>query len=187
MEFTLVYRGLLKANGRAADKHTIRREFHPQLSCLFNQEPLVSIRERIIDPSSLEQGINIVQDIGPFRFAPLISERLYLIGELSITLFRPEPPGSILIQGGDIDNRLKTLLDALKMPKPISALPSQVAPQEDENPFFCLLEDDALITSVSVSTERLLEVDVDPSDALVLIKTRVRRTRDIFLTGGLGL
>ena len=28
--------------------------------------------------------------------------------------------------------------------------------EPDENPFFCLLEDDSLITSVSITTDRLL-------------------------------
>jgi len=29
-------------------------------------------------------------------------------------------------------------------------------PQDDEDPFFCLLEDDSLVTSIAVTTDRLL-------------------------------
>lgn len=35
---------------------------------------------------------------------------------MEITLLRPEPPGSI-VSSGDIDNRLKTLFDALELAK----------------------------------------------------------------------
>lgn len=51
---------------------------------------------------------------------------------------------------GDIDNRLKTLFDALRLPNQTNELVGYDNPAPDENPFFCLLEDDSLITHVSV-------------------------------------
>jgi hypothetical protein len=51
-----------------------------------------------------------------------------------ITLLRPEAPGNIVTQGGDIDNRLKTLLDALKVPNLPNALPTGAVPEADESP-----------------------------------------------------
>jgi hypothetical protein len=62
-------------------------------------------------------------------------------------------------QGGDVDNRIKTLLDALKVPNDPSALPDGISLTEDEDPLFCLFEDDNLITSLAIKTDRLLEPD----------------------------
>ena len=64
--------------------------------------------------------------------------------------------------GGDIDNRVKTLLDALRMPHDSSELPKD-PPALDEDPFFCLLEDDALVTELALVTDRLLEPPQEPS------------------------
>jgi hypothetical protein len=47
----------------------------------------------------------------------LVDSRSNLIAELEITLLRPGLPAGIVVRGGDIDNRLKTPLDALKMPE----------------------------------------------------------------------
>lgn len=54
------------------------------------------------------------------------------IAELSITLLRPEPPGGLITQGWDLDDRLNTLFDALTMPRHSNALPSNAVPQSDE-------------------------------------------------------
>jgi hypothetical protein len=64
-------------------------------------------------------------------------------------------PGGIVKHGGDIDNRLKVLFDALRMPRETQEV--EDCPQaQDENPCFCLLADDEYIDHVSVMTDRLL-------------------------------
>jgi hypothetical protein len=45
MEFTLYYRGDLKANCGAKEKHRIRKLFHPQLKLLWKQPPLDRVRD----------------------------------------------------------------------------------------------------------------------------------------------
>jgi hypothetical protein len=56
-------------------------------------------------------------------------------------------------QGGDIDGRIKTLFDALKMPDPKN---EYVGVQPTADPLYVALEDDALIYDVSIRTRRLL-------------------------------
>ena len=185
MEFTLYYRGPLKANRGAKEKHTIRKHFHQQLKVLWNQKPLNAFRDKLHDPLHKDQTINVLREIPPFRFAPLVAERVSLIAELNITMLRPEPPGSIVTQGGDIDNRLKTLLDALKVPSSPGALPRQEVPGPDEDPFYCLLEDDSLITRISVNTDRLLEVGLAPSEAVILVHV-VTKQIEVYM-GTIGL
>ncbi|MGH7239183.1 MAG: hypothetical protein ACREHG_03845 [Candidatus Saccharimonadales bacterium] len=65
-------------------------------------------------------------------------------------------PGSV-IQAGDIDNRLKTLIDALRIPANGSELVGNEVSRADENPFFCFLEDDEQVTQLSVQTDTLLD------------------------------
>jgi hypothetical protein len=55
----------------------------------------------------------------------------------------------------NIDNRLKVLFDALRMPENTGELP-HTPPQSGEDPFFCLLQDDKYINEVTVTTDRLL-------------------------------
>jgi hypothetical protein len=101
-------------------------------------------------------------------------------------LLRPEPPGSIISQGGDIDNRLKTLFDALKVPTEPTALPLSAKPTDDENPFFCLLQDDNLITKVQVSTDRLLDSCESTSEVVLLIHVTTKAVRASWANTGLG-
>lgn len=184
MEFTLHYRGDLKANRGAADKHALRRHFHSQLAILWEQEPLKHMGDLLGQGKAVE-GSSIIRNINGFDFAPLVNEKLHLIAELSITMLRPEPPGSIITQAGDIDNRLKTLFDALKMPKEPTALPRDAVPGEGETPFFCLLEDDNLITRVSVSTDRLL-YRVRPSEVEMMVHVDTKAIVATWSNIGLG-
>jgi hypothetical protein len=54
-----------------------------------------------------------------------------------------------------LDNRLKTLFDALQVPNPdqMTGAPSI---EEIPNPIYCLLEDDKLITGFEIESHQLL-------------------------------
>jgi hypothetical protein len=193
MEFRLFYRGPLKSNGSKEHKHDIRRQFHPQLRNLWNQSPLKDVFPFSLSraPESLKASLYVLGieqpfwEIGNCRFFPLVRKDFNLIAQLEIILLRPEEPGAIITQGGDIDNRLKTLFDALRMPTAISELPSSCVPATDENPlFYCLLQDDALITGVSVVTDRLLSV-CEGEEVILLVKTRITGTKSIWINQGI--
>lgn len=189
MEFTLYYRGNLKSNGGAEDKHRLRRMFHSQLKELWQQKPLCEYTSALLRlPDSVDpmyENVSVIRAIAGFNFAPLVSERIHLVAELDILLLRPEPPGAIVTQCGDIDNRIKTLLDALKVPTEPNALPKNTAPKADENPFFCLLEDDNLITKVSVETDRLLEPAITASEVVLFIRVKTKQLSVLVSTIGL--
>lgn len=182
MEFRLTYRGPLKGNAvTVEDKQRLRRSFHPQLKQLWSLEPLKSREYLLMEQTVM---VSVIFDRAGFKFAPLITERLFLHAELEVLFLRPEPKGFILTGGGDIDNRLKTLLDSLRMPRNSRELPKDDKPNEEEKPFFCLLEDDSLVTSVSVSTDQLLE-PIDPGHVLAIIKVKTVQTRDTWKNSGL--
>jgi hypothetical protein len=170
--------------GRLKEKHLIRREFHKQLQELWQQHPDLRSQANAVFTITITPH-NMVSPPGPGvrqimpamagepnvktwlehiaddhrycggRFVPLISKQGGFTCSLDILFLRKHKPGSLIASGGDIDNRLKVLFDALKMPKVQSDL-GGLPLETDENPFFCLLEDDSLITSLSVTTDRLL-------------------------------
>jgi hypothetical protein len=88
-------------------------------------------------------------------------------------------PGVPLIHsGGDIDNRLKVLFDALRVPANCDEVAGAVKASDEDPYFFCLLEDDALITEVSVTTDTLLTpyVTGQENDVHLVINVKVRPT-----------
>jgi hypothetical protein len=97
-----------------------------------------------------------------------------LICSLSILFLRTDAPGAI-VNSGDVDNRLKTLFDGLRMPTNKDEV--RHGPSDDEKPFFVLLEDDKLITHLSVETDTLLEQvseHWDDNDVRLIISVKVK-------------
>jgi hypothetical protein len=169
MKVVLHYRGPLRTNGDALNKAKIREVFHAQLAKFWAQDPLKFLAVQLDAPAS-EMMASLKVRVGKASFVPLVSSSMLAMAELRVLMLRPGPPGQLLSQGGDIDNRLKTLFDALSIPQ-LNQIPRQM---ELPDPCYCLLEDDSLVTSVEVRAEQLLE-DVDPStvDLTVSVQTRV--------------
>jgi hypothetical protein len=165
---------------RAKDKHQLRKHFHPQLRELWEQHPdlreqansfcyvgargkegkrLVFVDEALSKASNVKKYIEHIADDHPFcnsRFVPLVSEAGGFTCALDILFLRRDSPGNLIENGGDIDNRIKVLLDGLRMPKTVQELGGLTIDPIDENPFYCLLEDDRLVTRLSVTTDRLI-------------------------------
>ena len=129
------------------------------------------------DHKQYKENLDIINTLQGIDFVPLINSTLYLTASLSIDMLMPNPPGSSRLHAGDIDNKLKTLLDALRIPRVKIEIPKNYQPKEDEQPMFCLLEDDSLLTDISVSTRRWLEPDVRLSDVMLIINVSTTLTR----------
>lgn len=179
LEFRLTYEGQLKgANGkktRADHKHEIRRAFHPQIKRQIEvHRSLASLLrpdKQYDGRSFVEARADLNQRFG-YRFFPLVTPGFELLCSLDILFLRPGPRGGLL-QGGDIDNRLKTLFDALCLPVDASGVDG---PRDGEDPFYCLLLDDKLITHVAVETDVLLQPVSTPensNDARLVITVRL--------------
>jgi len=160
-----------------------------QLKELWNHLPLSVFYSRLVsDPliaGPKEGDLSLVRKKHGYSFVPLVSESVALVAELTVLLLWPAAPGAIISSGGDIDNRLKTLLDSLKYPSEANAMPPQSAPAVDEEPFFCLLEDDSLITKLSVETDRLLEPVNSRSEVVLMIRVRTKQLKVMYGTIGL--
>jgi hypothetical protein len=172
MEFHLVYAGdLLKSAGnnnkRTWEKHAIRRELHEQIKRLWETHPALKVYaaktvelddmgNRVSPPQAFLKRLAHGYSRAGVGFIPLMTEPNGLVCKLDILLLRPEGPGQILDSAGDIDNRIKTLIDALRIPSDFSEMPKRMGDEPDPNPMFCLMEDDKLVTSIKVETDRLL-------------------------------
>ena len=75
-----------------------------------------------------------------------------------------------------MDNRVKTLFDSRSVPANTNQIVG-LAPAAGETPFYCLLEDDSLITGFEIRTERLLEPLPDRNNVRLTISAIVRPTR----------
>jgi hypothetical protein len=116
------------------------------------------------------------------RFIPLVSIAGGFTCSLDILFLRRDNPGSLVESGGDIDNRIKVLLDGLRMPTDVKEL-GGIPINADEDPFYCLLEDDKLITSVSVTTDRLIVPQKEAesiNDVVLVIHVKVVNPGAIF-------
>jgi hypothetical protein len=117
-----------------------------------------------------------------YSFVPIITEDLFLTCSLDILFLRPEEP-SLLMLGGDIDGRVKTVFDSLRVPTPEEAykLKAKFPPTEDENPMYCLMQDDKLVSEVRVLADHLLllphTTSLNPNDSFLVIHVRVKPTR----------
>jgi len=149
---------------RAEHKYGLRLKFHRQLRHLWEITPCLLAGERI-GPSVLllESGSdNVRHDVESiakrhshygFNFVPLVTKELDLICSLDILLLRPR----VTIDSawtGDVDNRLKTLIDALRVPEPNERW--------------------KLLTKVSLETDHLLRPALTPNEVSIVVTVRVR-------------
>jgi hypothetical protein len=63
-------------------------------------------------------------------------------------------------------------------------LPSIASPSSNEDPFFCLLENDYLVTDINIQTAQLLEAGLDDSEVVLLIKVRTKATQQTWRNAG---
>jgi hypothetical protein len=187
VEFTLYYRGPLAAKPNVLDKHKLRRYFHGQIKELWNQTPLNQHFD-LIDPSfepPSRIGVlvlaggekpSVVETVGGHNYTSIVSAKIELVADLTITFLRPGPPGGLRDVYGDLDNRIKTLLDGLKIPNDKNALPKDVSLEADPDPLYCLLQVDRLITRLDINSDRLLESDAPTDCVVLLIHVRTRPT-----------
>ena len=168
VEFHLLYSGELHVDGDRKEKHGIRKAFHPQLRRLWLTDRLLRMKARNAGAGAY---VDSDEDVIPrgfaamgsnwnrngFNFVPLVTSGVVSRCSLDILFLRVEEKNYIL-QGGDIDGRIKTLFDGLRMIRDANELPRGTKPEEDEKPFFCLLEDDKLISEVRVNADQLLQL-----------------------------
>lgn len=195
MRLRLTYAGpLLSSNPldpdkRIEHKHDLRRAFHKQIKehwethAFLGSYAAVPVNfTRKIPEGALskwteqEQGqrYTLAQLLGRiyghdgYNFAPLIWKENNLHCAIRILCLRRDTPDAVR-PGRDIDNRVKTLIDALCAPSARQGSPMKngapLPPSADEDPFYVLMDDDRQISHLEVETDKALELDpINPTD-----------------------
>ena len=186
------------SRGKPDIVRNIRDQFHPQLELLWKTSPaLHRLRRTAWVAENPAQFVGAVMEspLGPERdidqyppgagwvdlcapikkgqktYIPLVRQSLDLNCHLDILFLRQEDPGALVLQGGDIDGRIKTLFDAFRIPDEDV---EQRYPQARDKTF-CLLENDTLISGFGVSTGRLLMPETEyPNECHLIIEVTVR-------------
>lgn len=151
MKFKLLYYGDILTNPKKRAQHIadIRMQFHPQLKKLVTLQPWNNLTKFMM-PDAKKSPV-ITRHIGGIDWNPVISPTLKMIAELDILLMHPEIIG---VPHSDIDNRVKTILDGLRCPQNEHEI-GQNTPN-NIGPIYTLLDDDHLVTKLTVNTSHLL-------------------------------
>jgi len=182
-------------SSKSRTKWEIRKKLHPQLKDLWTTHPAlrdIELNGRywpqrgggfviqthhehpgpVIRPETLkvpDQGvIDLCEPIEKHGawFRPLVRDSFALHCGLQVLFLRKEHPGKVY-QGGDIDGRIKTLLDALAMPQHAEQVLEKDTTRFE--PLYCLLQDDSAVSGLKIETDRLLADSVSPKDYVRLI------------------
>lgn len=176
MRFRLIFEGEIppRQQTNLGVINSIRETLVPQITALWRFPPLSEKWDWIRVPTENLLDYAVVELRGSRMYIPIISKRCDLQCELDITFLRPQAPGQLVGDGGDIDNRVKTLLDALSVPPPAQTDMSTMGPFR---PVYCLLQDDALVTKLSVETDRLLRPANNQFDLVAILQVTIRASK----------
>jgi hypothetical protein len=174
VDFTLKYAGLVMTGPSTVAKLSrtnLREAFHKQLAILWRVHPYL----KDLDPGTFprqRQRTQRLDEVAPkvhyglwyrcleggYDYVPIVHYGHRAHCHLAIRVHSLRAPGGIIHSGADLDNRLGVVIDALKMPDPTG--PYDESNSTGEEPMmFCLLENDDLVTKISIESFRLLSDD----------------------------
>lgn len=144
-----------------------------------HSNPIVEGRIASSGPKSPLRDLYEPISIGGKRFQPIVRKSMGLACFLDIVFLRKE--GALFMQdegkhpqGGDLDGRIKTLFDALSAPASEQQIKGPESEKFDE-PIFCVMEDDSLITGFNIRTGHLLTMpNADKSQVHLMVTIDVR-------------
>src|SRR5262245_35492988 len=206
MEFRLVYQGVLNSTGNKSavgHTHAIRRYLHKQLANLWRTAPILRMaagqtQGAILNINTLhgKMSLNITELVEIYgragkHFVPLVCDENSITCSLDILLLRRDL-GTVLVSG-DLDGRIKTLIDALTIPN--RGLKKEDLEDGEEDPMYCLMSDDKLISEVKVTADYLFadpeqvieHPRVTPSNEYAISTNHVLAVINVKTRGGMNL
>jgi hypothetical protein len=147
----------------------IRDYLGPQIEKLWGKEEF-RVGESELAPVSTKTMLGR-------QYVPLVGLGAPLEVDLSVLLLRRDNPASLFVSGGDLDNHLKTLFDALQTPASAQECGEDPAlGGEERRPIFTVVENDRLITGLTVRSERWLTTE-NLNEVLVILDVTLRVTK----------
>jgi hypothetical protein len=124
MDITLTYAGSLPPRGKSKSGlqaiWNIRNVLSPQLEHFYTTNPVLNPQLASGGSSQTRAAAMAVRapiKVEGFDFVAIARPNLGLGCRIDMDMLVNHQPGSIITHGGDLDNRIKTLFDALRVPR----------------------------------------------------------------------
>ncbi len=168
MEFVLTYKGRIPAKASNRDvMWDMRRSFDRQLRKLWGKPPFTILAEW--EASDFAGGApNFLIKRGTQTFVPLYGMNVGVGVSLDIKLLTGLPERKPVISAGDLDNRIKRIIDALRAAANNDELAEDLPPASR---WHCLMDDDSSVLSLTASLGPYLGCD-DPAESFAVITVR---------------
>lgn len=138
----------------------MRKSFHHQLAKLRGKEPFVDLDSPAYNAATKE--------FKGQRFTPFYGDYVRVQAAVDITLLTGLPAKKSVVSSGDLDNRLKRIIDALRMPQQAQeVLDEPIAADR----CFCLLQDDSSVSRVTAQLGPYLAGD-DETSSFAFVRVR---------------
>lgn len=175
VDIYLTYRGQIPSKASSLDAvWNMRKSFHRQLETLWGKEPF-AVLKRWEDSNFAAQAPNFLRSIGDQVFVPFYGEAVGVGVRLEIKLLTGLPQQAV-ISSGDLDNRVKRIIDALRAPTQKGEI---VANLEPNSRWYCVMDDDSSVKEVTASLAPYLDSN-DPSESFVFVRVRTSPTAVTF-------
>ncbi len=166
MEIILTYKGIIPANNKPLDAvWKMRKSFDTQLKKLWGKEPFAVLKKW--------EDTNFTTGVKDFRriidnqtFLPLYGKTISVGVNLDITLLTGMHEQSPILKSGDLDNRIKRVIDALRAPQQKGELYGDL---KENKRWHCLLEDDDAVIGLKAKAGTFLDSD-NNKESFVFIK-----------------
>lgn len=179
MEIILTFEGRIPGQRRSPDNQMavweMRSAFDHQLSKLWAKSPFEQLNDWYQDRHQ-KRVPQISKPIGETDFVPFYGRPVGIGVALKVTLLTGIPVQKKVVEAGDLDNRFKRVIDALRIPKQ-QEIPNSVTLKSR---FLCLLADDDVVSRIDAETGVYLSSD-DPQHSFVIVRatpTPIRVTLD---------
>lgn len=176
MNFTLFYSGRIRSSNKRNVKHIndIRCKLSPQIRQLYDCNPLKSIDAKCEPGSHTAQDVRTYTKIAGRDYSSLVNKGLGLACQINVIFYEATGTISVANDIGDVDNKAKTLIDALKLPSNDEV--DKLSDELMQSTVHCLLMDDAFLWGVDLKRRRLLHPELRKEKTLTQIDVQVMPT-----------
>jgi hypothetical protein len=173
MDIHLTYRGRIPSKSTSLEAvWNMRKSFHVQLAKLWGKQPFDILEDW--EKSGFASGArNFLRQIEDQVFVPFYSEAVGIGVQLDIKLLTGSPPQQSTISSGDLDNRIKRIIDALRAPTQRGELIQNLLPKSR---WYCVMDDGSAVKQLNASLAPYLDSD-DPSESFAFITVRTAATK----------
>ncbi len=168
MELVLTYEGHIPSKGSSnAAVWRMRTCFDQQLRKVWGKPPF-EVLKKWEDSNFAANAPKFTRVLGGHTFVPFYGADVGIGIDLDIRLLTGMPDKKAILSAGDLDNRVKRIIDALQIPTQKGEL---IADLQPAGRFHCLVENDSAVLSLKASLGVYLGSD-DPAISFATIVIR---------------